>query len=163
MSGFSTGHLNLAANHMNKIRPYCNRDLADVINIYALTKMDELKNEKQSFQFIPLTQDKNRYRQLLESKIYVYEENGDVIGYCSHFENEIRSIHVYPEYRRRGIGNEMLEHLLNSIIGTPMLFVVKSNVQAKCLYEKHGFRVVDELEKEYNGVFFLANKMEKIG
>jgi ribosomal protein S18 acetylase RimI-like enzyme len=59
----------------------------------------------------------------------VYEENGDVIGYCSHFENEIRSIHVYPEYRRRGIGNEMLEHLLNSIIGTPMLFVVKSNVQ----------------------------------
>lgn len=148
---------------MNKIRPYCNRDFADIVTIYASTKMDELKNEIQNFQFIPLIQDKKRYRQLFESKIYVYEENEVVIGYCSHFENEIRSMYVKPEHRRCGVGNEMLAYLLGCIVGTPLLFVVKSNFQAKSLYEKHGFRVVDELEKEYNGVIVLANKMEKLG
>lgn len=69
---------------MNKIRPYCNSDFSDIVNIYASTKMDELKSEKQNF-------------------------------------------------------------------------------QVKSLYEKHGFRVVGDFIKEYNGVIVLSNRMEKIG
>jgi len=145
---------------MNKIRPYENRDEMAVLRIYASSKMDELTHENEKFEFMPLQQDRGRYEKLFESKIYVYDANG-VIGYCAYFENEIRALYVQPSGRGRGIGEEMLDFMLRAIAGTAVLFVAKSNVHAKKLYTKRGFRIVDEFEVLYNGKGVLANKMEK--
>ena len=131
-----------------------------VLNIYASSKMDELTHENEKFEFMPLQQDRGRYEKLFESKIYVYDDNG-VIGYCAYFENEIRALYVQPSGRGRGIGEEMLDFMLRAIAGTAVLFVAKSNVQAKKLYSRRGFIIVDEVEVKYNGKGVLANKMEK--
>jgi putative acetyltransferase len=145
---------------MNKIRPYEDRDKMAVLNIYASSKMDELIHENEKFEFMPLQQDRDRYEKLFESDIFVYDDNG-VIGYCAHFENEIRALYVQPSYRGRGIGEKMLDFMVRAIAGTVVLFVAKSNVQAKKLYRRRGFGIVDEFEVKYNGKGILANKMEK--
>lgn len=147
---------------MNKIRPYEDRDELAVLNIYASSKMDELVHENQIFEFMPLQQDRGRYEKLFESDIFVYDDNG-VIGYCAYFGNEIRALYVQPSYRGRGIGEKMLDFMLRAIAGTAILFVAKSNVQAKKLYSRRGFEIVDEFEVQYNGKGVLANKMETIG
>lgn len=144
------------------IRPYRRCDHSSILEIYAASKMDELKNEKQNFEFLPLMQDKIRSEKLFESKIFVFEDKA-VVGYCAFFENEIRAIYVEPSRRGEGIGKQMLEFLLISIKGKPYLFVAKTNIEAKQLYQKYGFRVVDEFQTKYNNVEVLANKMEKIG
>jgi putative acetyltransferase len=131
-----------------------------VLDIYASSKMDELTHENEKFEFMPLQHDRGRYEKLFESKIFVYDDNG-VIGYCAYFENEIRALYVQPSGRGRGIGQEMLDFMLRAIAGTPALFVAKSNIQAKKLYSKRGFKIVDEFEVKYNGKGVIANKMEK--
>ncbi len=131
-----------------------------VLNIYTSSKMDELINEAEKIEFMPLPQDQDRYEKLFESKIFVYDDNG-VIGYCAFFDNEIRALYVQPSYRSRGIGENMLDFILRAIAGTAVLFVAKSNVQAKKLYSRRGFEIVDEFEVQYNGKGVLANKMEK--
>ncbi len=124
--------------------------------------MDELKNEKHKFEFLPLMQDKVRSEKLFESKIFVFEDKS-IVGYCAFFDHEIRAIYVKPSRRNEGIGKRMLEFLFSSINGNSYLFVAKSNIQAKQLYQKHSFKIVDEFETKYNGVKVLANKMERIG
>ena len=146
---------------MTKIRPYEDRDEEEVINIYAASKMDELINEKEGFVFLPLKEDFERHKKLLESKIFVYEES-KVIGYCAYFNNEIRALYVLPGHRGRGIGKQMFEFMLNEIIENPILFVAKTNNHAKKIYEKYGFEVVDEFQTKYNGQVVLANKMKKM-
>lgn len=145
-----------------RIRPYREEDRSSVLEIYAGSKMDELKYEKRHFEFLPLMQDDVRSEKLFKSKIFVCEDADDIVGYCAFFENEIRALYVEPGSRERGVGHRMLEFLLNSIHGKPFLFVAKSNTQAKKLYQKYGFKVVDEFETKYNGVEVLANKMERI-
>ncbi len=147
---------------MKKIRPYRDNDLSSILEIYAVSKMDELKHEKHKFEFLPLMLDKVRREKLFESKIFVFEDKS-IVGYCAFFDHEIRAIYVMPSRRSEGIGKQMLEFLLSSINGNLFLFVAKSNIQAKQLYQKHGFKIVDEFETKYNGVEVLANKMEKIG
>lgn len=147
---------------MKDIRPYRYGDRSSILSIYAASKMDELKNEKKRFQFLPLMRDKDRSKKLFESKIFVYEDT-NIIGYCAFFKNEIRAIYVNPGSRGKGIGQQMIEFMLSSIKGRPFLFVAKSNLDAQRLYQKYGFAVVEEFETKYNGVEVLANKMEKTG
>ena len=147
---------------MENIRPYKENDLEAIIDIYALSKMDELINEPDVFEFMPLVKDKVRYEKLLESDIFVYEEQ-EVVGYCACYKNEIRALYTNPTYRGRGIGKCMLEFLLKNIEDEPFLFVAKSNDHAKAIYVKYGFSIVEEFETKYNGKAVLANKMKKIG
>jgi putative acetyltransferase len=143
---------------MEKIRPYVPEDQKAVQNIYALSKLDELKNEKEGFELIPLENDSKRFTKLMESNIYVYYEQG-VNGYCAFMINEITALFVHPVFRKRGIGISMLEFMLNILKNNAFLYVVESNVSAKQLYKKFGFEVVDDFHTEYNGKIVLANKM----
>lgn len=135
---------------MEEIRPYRETDIDAVLNIYALSKMDELINEPGVFEFMPLVKDRVRYEKLIESEIFVYEDK-EVVGYCAYFKNEIRALFTVPTYRGKGIGKCMLEYMLRAIESEPYLFVAKSNSHAKTIYEKYGFVIVDEFETEYNG------------
>jgi putative acetyltransferase len=145
-----------------KIRKYKTDDFVSISEIYSLSKLDELQQEKTDFELLPLASDTKRLNQLVESDIYVYDENG-VIGYCAIYDSEIRALFVHPDFRNIGIGKKMLEFLLAKINGNITLYVAKSNVTAKTLYSQYGFEVTDEFETSYNGKPVLANKMERIG
>jgi len=142
------------------IRKFRETDFQAILDVYAASKLDELCYEKADFKLLPLDRDMKRLSLLQESDVYVCEDEG-VIGYAAHCGPEIRALFVHPRGRRKGIGKVLLEFLLSMITGPAELYVAKSNLPAKELYQKYGFKIVEEFETTYNDIPVLANKMTR--
>lgn len=140
------------------IREFREKDLEAVERIYNASKLDELAYENENFKLLPLKHDEKRYRELLESDVFVFDD-GDVIGYTAILGNEIRSLFVDPDHRGRGIGKELMDFILKRTNSEARLFIAKTNHPARYFYGKLGFSVSDEFETSYNGISVLANKM----
>ena len=144
------------------IREYVEGDKKRILEIYAQSKLDELKFETVEFKLLPLEKDKDRLSKLYESDIYVYDENG-VVAYGAHFHSEISALFVQPGSRGEGIGQKLLEFILSKISEGAFLYVAASNKPAIRLYQKYGFETVDEFETTYNSVDVMARKMVQLG
>lgn len=87
------------------------------------------------------------------SKVIVYRQDNDIKGILVYDEIydriEIDYILVLEEYRKKGIGTELLKYFNNN--QNISLEVRKSNIVAIEFYKKNGFRVVAKREKYYNG------------
>lgn len=87
------------------------------------------------------------------SKVIVYKQDNDIKGILVYDEIydriEIDYILVLEEYRKKGIGTELLKYFNNN--QNISLEVRKSNIVAIEFYKKNGFRVVAKREKYYNG------------
>ena len=141
------------------IRAYTQNDLAAIFDIYSRSKLDELKFEDKVFTLLPLEEDDVRLNGLMESKIYVHQEQGQILGFGAVCGNEIRALFVLPECRGQGVGKKLLEFLLSNIQGQPCLYVASTNQPAKYLYQRYGFSVTDTFETTYNQVPVIAQKM----
>lgn len=115
--------------------------ISDVDEVYRI--------ENQSF-FEPWSK-KNLLNDLEQNSIlehFVYEESGKVSAFyiISHVldELEIFTIAVDKEYRKKGIGSKLLEHMIKSAkekkIRQIRLEVSTKNEAAINLYEKFGFK-----------------------
>jgi putative acetyltransferase len=142
------------------IRKYSQNDYPQILEIYATSKLDELKYENTNFELLPLDKDEIRLAQIYESDIYVYGTR-DAVGFCAYSGSEIRALFVHPDYRGKGIGVSLLEFMLSHIMGTVTLYVAASNYPAIKLYQKYGFKIISEFNTTYNNKAVLANKMEK--
>jgi len=140
------------------IRPFSDNDFPAILDIYTNSKLDELRFESEKFELLPLEYDRVRLAELKESDIYVYDDGG-VIGYGALFGSEVRALFVCPSARGKGIGKSLLGFVLLKVKGTASLYVAKTNIPAKLLYNSVGFVITDEFETTYNGVSVLANKM----
>lgn len=143
------------------IREFSDKDYPRVLEIYAHSKLDELRFEKEIFTLLPLEEDEERLASLKESEIYVYDD-GQVLGYGAIFESEIRALFVCPTARGKGIARAILEFLLSQLGDKANLYVAKTNIPAKKLYESYGFTVCDEFLTNYNGKPVFANKMVRL-
>ena len=92
-----------------------------------------------------------QYKKLVGSGVVlVAEEAGKLCGFvCAKAvadEWEIENIVVAAEFLRRGIANELVRNLVqraeNEAASAILLEVRESNLPARGLYEKHGFREV---------------------
>lgn len=140
------------------IRPFNKTDLPAIFDIYRQCKLDELRFEQQTFTLLPLEEDETRLGQLLESDIFMYESNG-ILAYAALFHSEIRALFVTPQARGQGIGQQLLDFLLDKTNGVTRLYVAKTNAPAKQLYEKYGFKITEEFQTYYNGLPVQANMM----
>ena len=143
------------------IRKYIQSDKNKILDIYAQSKLDELKFEQIEFELLPLENDEKRLGKLIESDIYVFVEN-DVVAYSAHFGEEIRGLFVHPSCRRKGIGHKLFEFILSKISDNAFLYVASSNKPAINLYRKYGFEIIEEFITSYNGVDVKAVKMEQL-
>ncbi|MFA5839501.1 MAG: ribosomal protein S18-alanine N-acetyltransferase [Candidatus Margulisiibacteriota bacterium] len=87
-----------------------------------------------------------------EHKYLVAKEGDQIIGYIG-TEKILDEIHVinmavHPDFRRKGIGNMLLEKVLKKP-DTVYLEVRETNIAAQKLYEKYGFKVVGSRKKYY--------------
>ena len=95
--------------------------------------------------------------------MYLYEEDNIIKGFiiCNHLyeKMEILLLFVKDEFRNKGIGKKLVEHLysLSEII---TLEVSVENYPALHLYEKLGFKEVGRRSKYYKGIDALI--MEKV-
>ncbi len=132
------------------IRSMTPQDIPAVFELYNQTKLDELALEPQSFTLIPLAEDHARRTALLESDVYVFEEE-QILGVAAIHDCEIRALFVSPFARKRGVAKHLLNHILASASGPIVLTVVQSNTPARKLYEQLGFRQVKQAVAKYNG------------
>ena len=91
------------------------------------------------------------FRDYLDKLFFVLEDKGKIIGYVMADEerNLIVSIAVHPDYRRRGYGKMLMEHVLKFMRGKVILQVRKSNEAAINFYKKLGFREMGKIRKYY--------------
>lgn len=99
-------------------------------------------------------------------------DNGEVAGYggfwCVCGEGQITNIAVSPEYRRRHIGNAILENIISLAEEMEAEFITLevrvSNIAAQALYKKFGFETVGVRKRYYqdNGedAFLMQKKVK---
>lgn len=140
------------------IRPFQQQDFFRILDIYAHSKLDELIFESNKFILIPLDQDQKRLKAFKASQVFVYEEQ-DICGYLALDNFEIGSLFVHANHRGQGIGAALLNFALTKIQYNASLHVVSSNIPAKNLYIKQGFKKTEEFVAQYNGVDVQVDKM----
>ena len=101
----------------------------------------------------------DQYNKLFDSGIIlVAEETGKLCGFvCAQAvggEWEIENVVVAAEFLRRGIAKELVRTLIqlaeNEAASAILLEVRESNLPARRLYEKHGFREVGRRRMYYS-------------
>ncbi len=93
---------------------------------------------------------------LAHYKVLVEEDTSMVVAYGGFWqvidEGHITNIAVHPDYRGRKLGNMILEALIEEAktltIADTTLEVRSSNIAAKNLYSKYGFKIAG-IRKEY--------------
>lgn len=141
-----------------KIRPFKETDLSRVYEIYANSKLDELRFEDENFDLLRLEDDPKRLPKVMGSDIYVYEVD-EILGFGAILGSEIRALFVSPAARGKGIGKLLLEFLLSKSSGDTSLWVTSSNMPAVQLYKSYGFRTSSEFMATYNGKEVLVCEM----
>ena len=100
-----------------------------------------------------------QYNKLVEGGVVLLaEEAGRLCGFvCAHAvagEWEIENVVVAAEFLRRGIADELVRELIqraeNEAASAILLEVRESNLPARRLYEKHGFREVGRRRVYYS-------------
>ena len=79
-----------------------------------------------------------------KSKTFIYEKNGEIIGFISLSGNYINNICIKKEHQRNGIGKKLLVHCKN-IFWSLIVRVYFENNQAVSFFEKNSFFERDKI------------------
>ncbi len=123
-----------------KIRPMTEKDIDEVYEINRLSFSAPWSRE-------------NFEREILNNKIakyFVVEKDNKIVGYIGFWkifcEAQITAIAVHPDFRKKGVGEAMLDYIIElcrkNSIEEIVLEVRVSNTIAQNLYIKKGFKKV---------------------
>lgn len=138
-----------------------NADIYDIPRINELGKLLN-KNFDKLFNINEMLQDGM-------SKVIVYEKDDKIVGFItatSLYETcDILSIVVDPNYRKQGIGTNLMGYLISDLgeeLQLVTLEVATKNKEALALYDKFGFEVVHKREHYYlnDDAYLMARKSE---
>ena len=133
------------------IRKFQEKDIDEVMNLWLNTNI-------QAHNFIDDYYWKNNFQVVKglipQAEVYIYEKNGEILGFAGVAENYIAGIFVKAEYQSCGIGNKILKHL-KEIYSELTLKVYEKNSRAVNFYQRENFKIeaedIDEAvnEKEF--------------
>ncbi len=105
----------------------------------------------------PYTSMEELRKEMVEMKFFGYREAGHLVGIAGFQPVKdvtlIRHVYVLPDFQRRGIGEKLLDHIIQ--VATTRLVLVgtwSAALWAIRFYEKHGFKIrpnKDELLRRY--------------
>lgn len=128
---------------MEFIRKFFDMDLKPVMKIWYDTNLEV-------HDFIPQEYWDRNFgyvsRLIPRSEVYVYEMDGDVVGFVGVDEGYVNGLFVKKEYRNQGIGTKLLGYLLETY-DVLELHVFENNFGAVRYYENRNFM---KLEEEVN-------------
>lgn len=83
-------------------------------------------------------------REILPSAdIYVYEQDGDILGFVGLNGYHIAGLFIDPRHQSQGIGTSLIEFIKQKYF-TLTLAVYKKNEKARQFYRRHNFIVMEE-------------------
>jgi GNAT superfamily N-acetyltransferase len=115
------------------------RESRDIAPDELLVLMDACGSE-------PAFLDSERAEQAIENSSYIVHArnaNGSLIAYLSAFSDSARAVYladlmVHPGWRRRGLGQRLMQHLEAHYAGVPV--VLDADLAAQPFFEKLGYR-----------------------
>ena len=120
------------------IRKLCLEDMEQVIELWIHGNLD-------AHSFIPRNYWESHAaevrEQLLCAEVYVYEENGSILGFAGLQRNYLAGIFVQKESRGNWIGKRLLDHV-KSVHPSITLNVYQKNQRAVSFYKREGFSVL---------------------
>jgi GNAT superfamily N-acetyltransferase len=136
----------------------CNQEdeaeIFKIINESAKAYKDVIPEDRYHEPYMPLEELR---KEMSEMTFFGYEEKGRLLGVVGHQPVKdvtlMRHIYVLPQHQRRGIGSELLSHLMRIATSSQILVGTwEAAAWAIRFYEKHGFRLLpnkDELLRRY--------------
>lgn len=123
------------------IREYQNKDLESIMIIWynAQTKAHPFLAKD----FVQKVKMMMKEMFIPNSKIWVYQESGIVLGFIAMMDNEIGGLFVNPTMQSNGIGTSLLKHIQRSY-NLLEVEVFDKNKIGKPFYLKHGFKTVHQ-------------------
>ena len=104
-------------------------------------------------------------RILKNSKIrecFVAVDGKKVVGYEDLEKNEMKRLHITPEFQRKGIGTKLINKIEKFAIKKKIpKLILESTINAEKFYNKCGFKKIEIKNCEYDGEKFKLILMEK--
>ena len=85
-----------------------------------------------------------------EREVWVWEEDGSILGFAALDDDELTHIYVEPDAHGRGIGGALMERAKERRPGGFQLWVFQQNANARRFYERRGFVLVRETDGSGN-------------
>jgi GNAT superfamily N-acetyltransferase len=82
-------------------------------------------------------------RMAAEQEVWVWEEDGRILGFAALHGDEVPALYVEPDAQGRGIGSALFEHLTERRPGGFRFWVFQQNERARRFYERHGAVAVE--------------------
>mgnify|MGYP001597092953 CR=1 FL=1 len=93
---------------------------------------------------------------------FVAEENGIIIGHISLYNNEIKKLHVLPEFHGKSIGKQLLQEIEKVAKSNRLTkLIVLSSVYAEPFYKKCGFKNIRDDWQKVGDINYKLIRMEK--
>ena len=139
------------------IRKFAHSDVESVLTIW-------LEASIKAHNFVPADFWESKVKEMREVYLpaadnFVFEEENEILGFVSIYENILAAIFVLPKAQSKGIGSQLIKHAISEH-KTLALSVYKSNNASIAFYKKHGFVVVSEQMDEHTGQPELTMKLE---
>ena len=138
------------------IRKYEEKDLDALLDVWYQASLIAHSFLGDSF----FEQERENIRDIYMEKAetWIYEAEGQVVGFISLNENEVGGIFVYPEWQGRGIGRALMDVAKGSH-ETLELEVFKENLKARGFYERYGFVAYQERPYEETGDMLVRMRL----
>ncbi|MFD2563491.1 GNAT family N-acetyltransferase [Aquimarina rubra] len=128
-----------------------NKDIVFLVKLRKLTMVKHLEKAG-----LHLSDDQHLSRVKFHfNEAYIVKQLDERIGLLKYIETsnaiEILQLQILPSYQRKGIGNFLLNHMIQlskSLHKSLVLKVLKEN-RARYLYERNGFKTIGEDRYEF--------------
>ena len=129
------------------IREFQKADTGQVMKIW-------LNSNEDAHFFIPKSYWESNFNmvqeQLLQARIFIYEEDGIIQGFAGLMDDYIAGIFVDKKYRSQGVGRQILDEIKKESRSL-LLEVYKKNKRAVEFYFRQDFTVLSEGLEETTG------------
>lgn len=126
---------------LDGVRPFLDEDMSAVLSVWLTASIQAHNFVEPDYWASQVDNMRNDY--LPASDVYVYEKQGQVVGFYALADKRLAALFVAPEHQKQGIGKQLVEHAKSHHIPLT-LTVYQANHGAVEFYLDHGFKVANE-------------------
>jgi SAM-dependent methyltransferase len=144
------------ADDRNVIRQYENQDLDDLLTAWAAAS--EIAHPFLTKEFLASERENIPNLYLPNAETWVYEDDGQVVGFIALIGSEVGAIFVHPSHQRKGVGHRLMGKA-KEIREELEVEVFVNNAIGRAFYAKYGFETVAEKVHEQTGFDLLRLRL----
>jgi putative acetyltransferase len=152
-------HYELAAQKSSEadvIRRYRSDDLEDVVAVWAAASA--VAHPFLSAEFLAVERHDIATVYLPNAETWVWEPEGQVVGFVSLLGNEVGALFVDQKFHRGGIGRALMDHALE-LREELEVEVFTENVIGRAFYAKYGFQLMQKKVHDQTGLELMRLRL----